>query len=125
MPNPSPTILLIEDDQPTRELYKRELSPDYKVLACATENEALAFLQSQPVRVIILEPALHNGDGWQFLSTLHHMLLIRTIPIILCSTLDEKRRGLELGATFYLIKPVLPTTLLNVINQVIRSSAGN
>ena len=44
MPETSQTILLIEDDQATRELYQRELSRDYQVLACASESEALSLL---------------------------------------------------------------------------------
>lgn len=125
MPEPIPTVLLIEDDQPTSELYQRELSRDYRVLACDSESEALALLANHPVCTIILEPVLQSGQGWAFLAMLHAMPQTRTIPIILCSTLDERRRGLELGATRYLIKPVLPVALLEVIHQVIHSSINS
>ena len=42
------------------------------------------------------------------------------IPVVLCSTLDERKRGMEMGAAAYLVKPVLPTTLLKTLRQVIR-----
>jgi ABC-type transport system involved in cytochrome bd biosynthesis fused ATPase/permease subunit len=29
------------------------------------------------------------------------------IPVVLCSTLDERKRGMEMGAAAYLVKPVL------------------
>lgn len=116
-----PTILLIEDDQSTRELYQRELSRDFHVLACTTQSEALNFLQGGRVRAIVVEPALYNGEGWTFLATLQSMSRLPTIPIIICSTLDDERRGLDLGATLYLIKPVLPAVLLDVIHQVTRN----
>ena len=119
MPEPSPTILLIEDDEATSELYQRELKGDYKVLACASESEALALLQTNTVGAIVLEPALHSGQGWAILEALHNLPYTRTIPVILCSTLDERRLGMELGATRYLIKPVLPKALLDVIHRVI------
>ena len=119
MPEPSPTILLIEDDEATSELYQRELKHDYKVLACESENEALALLQRNTVGAIVLEPALHSGRGWAILEVLHTMPQTRTIPVILCSTLDERRLGMELGATHYLIKPVLPRALLDAIHRVI------
>jgi response regulator RpfG family c-di-GMP phosphodiesterase len=122
MPEAIPTILLIEDDQPTSELYQRELGRDYQVLACDNESEALALLARHPVCSIILEPVLQSGQGWAFLTMLHSMPQTRTIPIILCSTLDERRRGLELGAIRYLIKPVSPIALLEVIHQVVPSS---
>jgi CheY-like chemotaxis protein len=121
MPEPNPTILLIEDDPSTRELYQRELSRDYAVLACGNESEALALLESHPVSLIVLEPVLQDGQGWSFLAMLHAMPRTRTIPIILCSTLDERRRGLELGATLYLTKPVLPVALREAVYQVTHS----
>ena len=119
MPELNPTILLIEDDEATSELYQRELRRDYKVLACASESEALALLQSYAVGAIILEPALNSGQGWAILEALHTLPHTRTIPVILCSTLDERRLGMELGATRYLIKPVLPKALLDVIHCII------
>lgn len=118
-------ILLIEGDEPTRELYQRELSKDYQVLACGSENEALAFLHNQYVSVIILEPAMQNGEGWVLLTMLHKMSQTIRTPIILCSTLDERKRGLALGAACYLIKPVLPSDLSEVIHHVIESSSTN
>ena len=122
-PVPSSAILLIEDDQPTRDLYQRELSQDYQVLACESGNEALSLLNSYPVRAIILEPGLHDGQGWTLLATLQMLQQTDNTGshIIICSTLDERRRGLELGAEVYLIKPVLPTTLLGVVREIVRS----
>jgi DNA-binding response OmpR family regulator len=121
MPEPDSAVLLIEDDPSTRELYGRELSRDYQVLTCSTESEALALLETHPVCAIVLEPGLQNGQGWSLLAMLHVMPRTRTIPIILCSTLDERRRGMELGATLYLTKPVLPVALHDAIYQVTHS----
>ncbi|MBN9390099.1 MAG: response regulator [Chloroflexi bacterium] len=124
MPEPDSAVLLIEDDPSTRELYQRELSRDYEVLTCSTESEALALLDLHPVCAIVLEPGLQNGQGWSLLAMLHAMPRTRTIPIILCSTLDERRRGMELGATLYLTKPVLPEHLVKKIHEVIGREAA-
>ncbi|MDB5082200.1 MAG: putative two-component response regulator [Chloroflexi bacterium] len=125
MPEPYPTILLIEDDQNTRELYYRELKRDFKVLTSNSESETLDLLNTHTVCAIILEPALRHGQGWALLENLHLKPQTRAIPIILCSTLDERRLGLELGATRYLTKPVLPNTLLGVIHQVLNNSVNS
>ena len=125
MPELIPTILLVEDDRPTRELYERELGREFRILACASEYEALTRLENQSFNAVILEPALQNGQGWGFLIKLRAMPQTRDIPIILCSFLDEQRRGLELGATFCLLKPVLPETLGNTVRQVIAGSESN
>lgn len=125
MPDSSIAILLIEDNQPTRELYQRELSRDFKVFTCDSENEALALLHSHVVNVIVLEPALQSGQGWSFLAMLHDMAQTRAIPVILCSTVDGRRRGLELGATLCLTKPVLPVILSEIIRQLLARASGS
>jgi DNA-binding response OmpR family regulator len=111
-------ILLVETDDPTRELYVRELSRDYRVFACADEHAALAILREQHICAVVLEPARPDGRGWALLITFKQTHGTRSIPVILCSTLDERKRGMELGASAYLVKPVLPTTLIEALRQV-------
>jgi len=117
------TVLIIENDQPTRELYQRFLKRFYRVIACGNESEALEIVQNQPVSTIVLEPASLNGQGWSLLKKLRAMPQTAGIPIILCSTQDARRRGTELGATLFLLKPVLPNVLHAAIRQVIVGTA--
>lgn len=114
----SQTVLIIEDDQPTRELYQRELSATYTVLACANEQEALAAIHANCVSAIIMEPSLPDDRGWALLATIRRMPGMQSVPVILCSTLNARRRAMTLGATLYLVKPVLPTALVETLRQV-------
>lgn len=122
MATQSETVLLFEKDQDTRELYRRELSRVFKVLVCTKIDEAFNILQNNQVSAIILEPAINDNQGWAFLAMLNNTAQTRTIPVILCSTLDERRLGFELGASCYLIKPTLPTKLCSITRQVINSA---
>ena len=112
-------ILIVEDDQPTRELYQRELSTRYQVFACADERGALEIIQSHHIQVIVLEPSLPDERGWALIKAIRAAPRSCRTPIVLCSTLDERKRGMLMGATVYLVKPVLPTTLLNTLAQLI------
>src|SRR5258708_25460124 len=114
------TILIVEHDDPTRELYLRELSRDYCVVACCDEHDVLELLRTHDICAVVLEPGLAGGRGWSLLATIKQAGDTRAVPVILCSTLDERKRGMELGANAYLIKPVLPATLLDVIRRVAR-----
>jgi CheY-like chemotaxis protein len=125
MIQPIPSVLLIEDNQLTRELYQRELREQYHILACGSEAEALDLLVGHSIEVIILEPALRNGQGWEFLKKLRSLTALKDVPIILCSTQDARRPGLELGATACLTKPVLPHILGDTIEQVIHGQRIN
>jgi len=113
-------ILIVECDLPTLELYLRELSRDYQILACSETQEALALLQAHSVAAVVLEPSTPDGQGWSLLAAIKSLPGSSPIPVVLCSTLDERKRGMEMGAAAYLVKPVLPTTLLETLQQVTR-----
>jgi DNA-binding response OmpR family regulator len=118
MPSILPTILIIENDPPSLELYRRELGRDFRVLACFSKSETLDAVNSQNPKAIILEPAALNEEGWDLLNAIVTMP-DRFLPVILCTILDERKRGLQEGAAAYLIKPVLPATLLETLHKVI------
>jgi len=113
-----PTILIIENDPPTLELYRRELGRDFRVLACFSKSETLDAIDSQSPKAIILEPAALNEEGWDLLNAIV-TLPDRSLPVILCTILDERKRGLQEGAAACLIKPVLPAALLETLHKVI------
>ena len=62
------TILIIECDLPTLELYQRELSRDYHILACSEAQQAITLLQTNPVSAVVLEPSTPDGQGWAGLA---------------------------------------------------------
>jgi DNA-binding response OmpR family regulator len=113
------SILIIEHDDPTRELYVRELTRDYHVFACSEVDQVLALLHTHDIDAIVLEPAGSNGRGWQLFAEIQVENSDRSIPVVLCSTLDERSRGVELGASAYLVKPVLPKTLLETLHRLL------
>ena len=113
-------ILIVECDLPTLELYLRELSRDYQILACSETQQALALLQAHSVAAVVLEPSTPDEQGWSLLAAIKSLPGSSPIPVVLCSTLDERKRGMEMGAAAYLVKPVLPTTLLKTLHQVMR-----
>ena len=113
-------ILIVECDLPTLQLYLRELSRDYQILACSETQQALALLQAHSVAAVVLEPSTPDEQGWTLLAAIKSLPGSSPIPVVLCSTLDERKRGMEMGAAAYLVKPVLPTTLLKTLRQVMR-----
>jgi DNA-binding response OmpR family regulator len=115
---PKPTILMVESDLPTIELYRGVLNREYEVLACMNESGALEALSTGNIRAIILEPAVGGGLGWDIFTSIRSAMREHPIPVIMCSTLDERKRGLEMGAVIFLVKPVLPSLLLETLHQL-------
>ena len=113
-------ILIVESDQATAELYQRELSRSYRVFICIDEQTALELIRTRPIRAVVLEPAIDGGQGWQLLIAIKQVCDVHPIPVVLCSTLDERRRGMELGAESYLVKPALPQVLQATLQYLIQ-----
>jgi DNA-binding response OmpR family regulator len=119
MPARAHTIVIVESHGPTSDLYRRALEDDYEVVACADADEALGVLQERPISAVVLEPAASHGRGWALVTALRESAATRAVPVVVCSSLDERLHGQEVGVTAYLVKPVLPTTLLATLRDVI------
>ena len=112
-------VLLGEPDQAASALYERALHAAFDVIATPDEDGVLHMLHTRPIAALVLEPIILATNRWQQLAAISQICAEREIPLVLCSTLDERRRGLELGAAIYLVKPTLPSTLLDTLRQVI------
>lgn len=114
-------VLIGEPDQATNTLYQRALGTTFTVISASDEETMLDLLRTTPIVALVLEPAIFAAPGWDGLATISHMCAALGIPLIVCSTLDERRRGIALGAAAYLVKPTLPATLVATLRQVIGS----
>jgi DNA-binding response OmpR family regulator len=112
---------MIESDLPTIELYRGALRQEYEVLARSDESGALEALSTSNLYAIILEPALEGGRGWGIFAAIRNAMRERRIPLIVCTTSDERKLGLEMGAAAFLVKPVLPGVLLETLRQFRRA----
>lgn len=88
------------------------------ITACDVET-ILRMLRTHPSAALVLEPAIFAPYSWEPLTEISWVCAARTFPLVICSTLDERRRGFELGAAAYLVKPTLPATLLDTLRQVV------
>jgi len=110
-------ILVLDDDIASLELYSRELSSDYQVTTSETVAQAVELLASQEFDLVVMEPLVNENGGWAFLGRLRSEW--KNIPVILCTVDDDRRSGLRRGAREYLVKPVLPITLHQVVDKVL------
>jgi DNA-binding response OmpR family regulator len=110
-------VLLLDEDVLALELYSRELNGDYHVITSESVQETREYLRTQAMDVLIIEPAVNEDEGWNLLGE------VRASPnpplMILCSVEDERKSGLGQGADAFLVKPVLPTTLHTLLDQIV------
>ena len=114
-------VLMGEPDPPTRELYGRALRPAFTVIPAGDADTVLAVLRTREVAVLVLEPMMFAARGWEPLAAIGRACAERQVRLVVCSTLDERSRGRDLGVAAYLVKPTLPGTLLATLQQVLGS----
>jgi len=116
-----PTLLIVEDDNSLALLLKDELKESGFLVTHVHDGEtALKMIMDNPPDAVVLDIMLENSiSGWDVIEQLKKNALTAGIPIFISSALDEKERGLALGADDYLTKPYQPSKLSNLILQAL------
>ncbi len=124
MENPSPQLLVVDDDANLRALLLRYLGEQgFAVAGVADGVEMDRYLERHPVDLLVLDLMLPGEDG---LSIARRLRASRNLPIIILSARGEEVDrivGLEVGADDYLPKPFSPRELLARIRAVLRRQA--
>jgi PAS domain S-box-containing protein len=112
-------VLIVEDDPASLELLQVYLGEAGFVARWTDrDDEVLPLARQLRPAAIILDIVLHGGEMWSLLADLKADPATRTIPVVIVSILDEQQRGLALGASEYLVKPVDQAELLEVLRRV-------
>lgn len=115
-------IMVVEDDQSLAGLMMQELiESGFSVVHYQKGYEALQAINIQVPDAIILDILLEDDglDGWDIMEKLKDNNQWKDIPIIISTALDEKEKGLSLGAKNYLIKPYQTSILSKAIMQTL------
>ncbi|NRB40885.1 MAG: transporter substrate-binding domain-containing protein [Pseudomonadales bacterium] len=103
-------ILIVDDNPVNRLLIIKQLSKiSYRCSEAENGQDALSFLQQQPVDFIILDVEMPVMDGYGFLQQRAIDPCLRNIPVIVSSAnndKDEQEKLLQLGANVVFAKPI-------------------
>ncbi|MFC1616749.1 response regulator [Candidatus Margulisiibacteriota bacterium] len=118
-------ILIVEDALSTRELEKSILEAHgYGVVTALDGLDALNKLSKEKFDLIIADINMARMDGFQFCELLKKNSGYKDIPVIIITTRDseaDKRRGMEVGASAYIVKGAFnQDVLLNTIERFIK-----
>ncbi len=123
MPDPSATLLVIEDDAPMRRSLEFLLRQEgYRVKQVATATEGLRYFERVPSDVILLDLGLPDMAGTEVAVRIRAR---SQVPIIVISARDQEQQkvqALDAGANDYVTKPFSPAELLARIRAALRIS---
>lgn len=121
MVEPTPLILIVEDEPPIRRFLRASLSDaGYRFNEAESGAEALRQAAHQPPDLVILDLGLPDLDGQEVLRQLREWC---SAPVIILSARDQesqKVRALDSGADDYVVKPFGVGELLARIRAALR-----
>jgi two-component system alkaline phosphatase synthesis response regulator PhoP len=113
-------ILIVEDDPTTVQLIEFLLKKNnFEVLIAYNGVEALQIAKKEKLDLILMDVMMPKMDGIEAIEKLKKDENTRDIPIIILSALGQEMdvmRGLQAGASSYIVKPFSPQELLTEIN---------
>jgi signal transduction histidine kinase/ActR/RegA family two-component response regulator len=119
---PSPVggeVVVIEDDRPSLDLFRAYLSSASLHVTTARDGQSgLAAVRKAQPDAVLLDIRLPGIDGWAVLRELKAAPETRDIPVIVVSIVDERTRGVAMGAAAYLVKPVGRDELMAALASV-------
>ncbi len=111
------TVLVIDDDPVARDLITRTLAREgLRVISAADGAAGIAAARRETPDLITLDVMMPDLDGWAVLGELKADPELQDIPVIMLTMVDDKQRGLTLGAAEYLTKPVDRERLVQVVS---------
>ena len=113
-------ILIAEDEPPIANLIRAALDgPDYRCAWAADGLSACDRLEREPFDLVLLDIMLPGADGYEVLNYCRTL----EVPVIFLTakgTLEDRVRGLRLGAEDYITKPFELMELLARVETVLR-----
>ncbi len=111
-------VLIIDDDAAVRDLMCRYLQKEgFIVFSAASGEEGLAVARHCQPDVITLDVIMSTMSGWNVLSAFKAEPSLSSIPIVMLTIIENRQKGLALGASDYLTKPIDYKQLTRVLER--------
>tara|TARA_B100000242_G_scaffold245658_1_gene186173 strand:- start:170 stop:844 length:675 start_codon:yes stop_codon:yes gene_type:complete len=116
-------ILIVDDDNRIRDLLKDYLSENnYIVSTAENANQAKERLEFLKFDIIILDVMMPGQNGYELTKELKKKIKVPIILLTAKGEVENRIKGLELGADDYIGKPFEPKELLLRIKNIINKS---
>jgi len=114
-----PIALVIDDNKGLVELLDRYLAGEAcRVVAATNGTDGFRLARELAPDAIILDVMMPEMDGWETLQKLRAHPRTVSIPVILCSVINDPKLAYSLGASLLLPKPVSRDEILGALREL-------
>ena len=121
-------VLIVEDTADIRYFLETLLKDQYEVAAAFAGEAGLQMATGEPrPEIILLDVMMPDMDGYEVMRRLAKDPRTAEIPVIFLTALGsvaDEQKGLDLGATDYITKPISPPILLARVRLHLERSAN-
>jgi len=118
------TIMIVEDDAGLAEGLGRLLESNGMTAHVLTSGlSAVSTATRVRPDLIVLDVVMPGIDGWELLARMRESAVLATVPVMMLtarSAVDDRVRGLEMGADDYLTKPFAIREFLARVDVLLR-----
>ncbi|MCJ2024477.1 response regulator [Methylobacterium sp. J-067] len=111
-------ILVIDDDTDQLALTTRFLHREgFQVRTATNGRSGLDLARELRPRAILLDVMMPGVDGWSVLSQIKADSMLAPIPVVMVTSVDQRKLAASLGASDYMLKPVNWVRFGKIVNQ--------
>lgn len=122
--NTQPTILVVDDEDPTRHMLIDALADEgYETIGAANGHAAIALVLQRRPDLILLDLMMPELEGGATVRALQAVPDLATIPVVLMTVCQGRETRID-GVTAFLPKPFDLEHLMAVIERILPSSTG-
>jgi len=119
-------LLVVEDEAKTAHFLAKGLGESgFAVDVALNGLDGRYFIEQQEYDLIILDVMLPGLNGWQLLQLVRQRGATPVLFLTARDAIEDRVRGLELGADDYLLKPFAMAELLARMRAVMRRKGGS
>ncbi len=120
-----PHVLVVDDDDRIRSLLSRYLRDNGFVVATAKDgNDAIDILKCAYFDILVVDVMMPNKNGLELTRDLRTTSDLPILLLTALSEVDDRIKGLELGADDYLSKPFEPKELVLRLQSILKRKGG-
>ncbi|HXC62587.1 MAG TPA: response regulator [Nitrospiria bacterium] len=118
-------ILIIEDSATMRSLIASTIEEmsGFELVEASNGFEALKALPSQHFDMIITDLNMPDINGLEIIKFVKEHPAYKSIPLVVVTTEvgeEDRKKGLALGASDYVIKPFEPDDLKKMVRKILK-----